>query len=369
MEKTITVIGLGNIGLGFSLFLEENGFRVMGIDINHEKIEKINTRRLPSTEPFYEYLLKKSTNFTSSISLEEGVAFSNTIFIFVQTPCSGGDRVYDHSFLSTVLSKINNLKPIDKQIVIGSTVMPKYINEIGNLLLSNCDRTTLSYFSYFLERGNVINGIKKQKEFVIGTTDEILKIKMQSLFTEERIRIVNPTEAEIIHITKNTFQSIKRTFANIIGDLCCVINETTQNEDIREKTVIDAIFENSQITINHFKTGFSVGGPTLPPDMIALKTLLDTYLIHSKMVESTIESNREHIGFQVNELLKEDLSHYLFENVCYNEGKNTGIEESAKLKIAKILALNYGKEVVIRDTEETVADVKNEYGNIFSYEK
>lgn len=42
------------------------------------------------------------------------------------------------------------------------------------------------------------------------------------------------------------------------------------------------------------------------------------------------------------------------------------IEESAKLKIAKNLAVS-GKKVIICDTDEIITEVKKEYGNLFTY--
>jgi hypothetical protein len=43
------------------------------------------------------------------------------------------------------------------------------------------------------------------------------------------------------------------------------------------------------------------------------------------------------------------------------------IEESAKLKIAEILAKDYGRRVIIKDVAALISEVKKEYGNIFEY--
>ena len=67
---------------------------------------------------------------------------------------------YDHSILSDLLVKINNLNVENKHIIIGCTIMPGYINEIGKLLISDCKNTSLSYNPEFIAQGDIINGFK-----------------------------------------------------------------------------------------------------------------------------------------------------------------------------------------------------------------
>ena len=80
-----------------------------------------------------------------SLDLYEGLNYSDIIFIMVQTPNSGGNKFYDHSIVSNLLQKINEKKVENKHIIIGCTLMPKYIDEVGLFLLSDCKNTTLSY--------------------------------------------------------------------------------------------------------------------------------------------------------------------------------------------------------------------------------
>jgi UDP-glucose 6-dehydrogenase len=77
----------------------------------------------------------------------------------VQTPNGGGDKFYDHTILSNVLTQINSYKPKDKHIVIGCTVMPKYTNSVARLLLCNCENTTISYNPEFIAQGDIVNGL------------------------------------------------------------------------------------------------------------------------------------------------------------------------------------------------------------------
>jgi UDP-N-acetyl-D-mannosaminuronic acid dehydrogenase len=136
--ENITVIGIGKLGLGFALLLEKSGYNVVGVDIFPDYVQKINDKTIQFTEPQYNDLLTNSKNLRASTNLNEGLDHSNIIFIIVQTPNGGGSKFYDHTILSNLLERINNIKPVDKTIIIGCTVMPTYIEQIGNTLIKDC---------------------------------------------------------------------------------------------------------------------------------------------------------------------------------------------------------------------------------------
>ena len=51
-------------------------------------------------------MLANSTNFRATLDLDAVLAFSDIIFVFVDTPTGSGDKSYDHSKLSRVLDQI-----------------------------------------------------------------------------------------------------------------------------------------------------------------------------------------------------------------------------------------------------------------------
>ena len=158
MDKKITFIGVGKLGLGLALLIEKAGYKICGVDINPEYVEKVNNKELDSKEPGYNELLQSSKNLIMTTDLEYGLNFSNLIFILVQTPNSGGAKFYDHSILSNLLSKINSFKVKNKDLIIGCTVMPKYIQEVGQYLVKDCENTFVSYNPEFVAQGDIIHG-------------------------------------------------------------------------------------------------------------------------------------------------------------------------------------------------------------------
>ena len=144
--KKITVIGVGKLGLGLALLFEKGGYDVLGVDVNKDYVNQLNEKNYETKEPEYEQLLTNSRNFKATSNLEEGLNHSDLIFIIVQTPNSGGHRFYDHSILSNLLSKINQYKVHNKNLIISCTVMPKYIDEVGEFLIKDVDNSTVALF-------------------------------------------------------------------------------------------------------------------------------------------------------------------------------------------------------------------------------
>jgi len=366
MEKNITVIGIGRLGLGLALLLESGGYNVCGVDINESYVSSLNKKRFKTKEPYYNDLIKNSSKFNATTNLKTGLEHSDIIFIVVQTPNSGGEKFYDHSILSNVLMKINEHKVTNKEIIIGCTCMPKYIDEVGEFLIKDCSNSFLSYNPEFIAQGEIIKGFLNPDIILLGTKSVYLKKKIKEIYSsfiknKPKYCILSPLEAEIVKISINGFITTKLSFANMISDVC-------DNVCADKKKVLDSIGSDSRIGTKYFKPGYSFGGPCFPRDTKALKQFIDQNKINSGLLKETTNYNEEHITFQTNQLLKQNKSEYVFENICYKENSKIPIiEESAKLKIAKKL-VKLGKKVLIRDEIQLINEVKKEYGNLFQYE-
>ena len=182
--SNITVLGIGKLGLGLALLIEKAGYNVLGIDINEEYVKQLNNKTFKTKEPAYENLLQNSKNFKASLDLDEGLNYSDIIFIMVQTPNSGGNKFYDHSIVSNLLQKINEKKVENKHIIIGCTLMPKYIDEVGLFLLSDCKNVTLSYNPEFIAQGEIIKGFLNPDMVLIGTYSQELGEILREIYSK-----------------------------------------------------------------------------------------------------------------------------------------------------------------------------------------
>ena len=365
MNKNITVVGIGRLGLGLALLIEKGGYNVCGVDIFPKYVDAINKKNYKTKEPKYEELLQNSKNFHATTSLEEGLNHSDIIFIVVQTPNGGGDKFYDHTILSNLLMRINSYKVKNKNLVIGCTIMPKYIDEVGQFLVSDCENCNVSYNPEFIAQGEIIKGFLNPDIILIGTKSKELGDKLREIYdsfvlSTPKYCILSPLEAEIVKISINGFITTKLSFANMISDVC-------DNVGADKHKVLAAVGGDSRIGNKYFRPGYSFGGPCFPRDTKALKQFVDKVQINSDLLTATTKYNEEHINFQVYEMLMEDKTAYTIENICYKENSKIPIiEESAKLKIAKRL-VEAGKVVTIKDEKHMIDEVKKEYGNLFEY--
>ena len=366
MEKNITIIGIGRIGICVGLVLEKNGYNVLGVDINKNLIDNLNNKTLKSFEPKVEEYLISSQNFHGTTNLKLGLSHSNTIFIIIATPNSGGNRFYDHTVLSSLLLNINKHRLKNKHIITCCTVMPEYIDKIGKLMLEDCSNTTLNYVPEFIAQGNIINLIENPDMLMIGAENnnsaKIIQNIYQSIVKNNpKIHIMTPLEAEVAKISLNGFVTTKISYANNISQVCNKLN-------INAKTVLKAIASDKRIGNKYFNPGLSYGGPCFPRDTLALQKFLDKNNISSDLIKSVRKFNDDHITFCTNQLLNQNLEKYIISNVCFKDNCELPlIEESAKLKIAFNLYKN-GKTVIIKDRKDILCEVKKEFGNIFNYQ-
>jgi nucleotide sugar dehydrogenase len=246
--------------------------------------------------------------------------------------------------------------------------MPKYIDEIGVQLIDQCPGCTLNYNPEFVAQGDIIRGFEKPDIILFGTPDEeVLRPIITEIYTRmtknaPKFCFMQPLESEIVKIALNGFITTKISFANMISDYCDTVGAD-------KSVVLNSVGSDSRIGTKYFRPGYAFGGPCFPRDTRALKQCLDKENIMSDLLEATTNYNQWHTRFQAEQMMQDaDTETFTFEGVCYKERCSIPlIEESAKLKIAEILAKRHF-HVVIRDTKELIQEVKKEYGKLFDYE-
>ena len=167
-QQNISVIGAGRLGLCWALAVEQAGYRVKCVDVFPSYVEAINQRTLRSTEPRVMEMLSKAQHLSACTSIAEAAAFSQYLYIFVQTPSTGGDRHYDHTHLNDVLSQLNTLRIKDKHLIICCTVMPGYCATVAPALLTDCENVSVSYSPEFIAQGAIMAGTLKPDMILIG---------------------------------------------------------------------------------------------------------------------------------------------------------------------------------------------------------
>ena len=326
MNKNISIIGVGRLGICVSLCLEQVGYNVLAVDVFPDYVDKINKKNLISNEPSVTKLLEESKNFKASLNLKDALDFSDIIFIYVATPSSGDNKHYDHTMLGNVLININKQKVKNKHIIIGCTVIPGYINQVGNFLIKDCENSTLSYNPEFIAQGDIINGLLKPDFILIGegckeAGDELENIYKNLNHGDINIHRMSPISAEITKLSVNCFITTKIAFANMIGDVA------DNSFGANKFDILKAVGSDSRIGCKYLKPGYGFGGPCFPRDNRALGSYIKSVGIEPLIPLSTDESNKKHTQFQVSQILKSHDKNepYIINGVGYKDNCNVPI--------------------------------------------
>ena len=365
--KRAGFVGMGRLGLCTALKFEQAGWDICGSEVFPAYVDSINTKTLRSKEPGVEEALRASTRLRATLKLKETVEHADLIFILVATPTSAGEEAYDTATLSKVLSDIARLQPENKHIVICSTVMPGYITNTGSFLLEGCSGCTLSYNPEFIAQGEIMKGLAEPDVVLIGEGSKDAGDILQSLYEDAtsntpRICRMSPQSAEIMKLSVNCFVTTKISYANMIGDIADATPGANKFD------ILKAVGQDSRIGSRCILPGYGFGGPCFPRDNRALGVYARKMGIEPTICDATDHCNRLHAATMTNILLKQELEHYVVEDVAYKPNCPVDmIEESQPLEVAKRL-VHADKQVTIRDWSAIVELVRRTHGRMFHYE-
>ena len=363
MINNISVVGIGKLGLCFSLSLENSGFNVIGVDINENYIQQINNKSLISYEPQVNERLQKSKNFIATNDIDRALSHSDIVFAVVATPSLPNGR-YDHTQVDNLVSTLiqKGVQLITKHLVINCTTMPTYCDSVQQKL--EAYGWTVSYNPEFIAQGTVIKNQEYPDMVLIGQSnnqagDLIEYIYKTMTKNEPKIHRMTRTEAELCKISLNCFLTTKIAYTNMIGDIAIAANCNAQ-------TILNAIGEDTRVGKKLTTYGYGFGGPCFPRDNRALAIFADDIGVDAQISKATDTMNNLHLSYQVYNYLKSNKNEFTTNTVTYKP-ESTLLEESQQLKYA-IELVKKGIKVTIKERQIVVDELKFLYGDMFVYE-
>lgn len=290
----ISVIGAGYVGLVVGNCLADFGNNVICMDIDKDKVDRLNSGISPIYEPGLDEILKRNIQekriiFTTE--LKEAVEQSDIIFIAVSTP-QGKNFEPDLSAVISVAANIakylNNYKIIvtKSTVPVGTTHRIKKI--IKEAISEDLDFDVVSN-PEFLREGSAINDFIHPDRIIIGSESDKAKEIMKSLYSfipEDKILFTDIKSAEIIKYASNALLATKISFINEIARLCEKVGA-----DI--KKVAHGVGLDSRIGKNFLNAGIGYGGSCLPKDIRALIHTMKKYGCKPRILEAVEAVNEE----------------------------------------------------------------------------
>ncbi|QEC54077.1 UDP-glucose dehydrogenase [Anseongella ginsenosidimutans] len=301
----IAVVGTGYVGLVTGTCLAETGNNVTCVDIDLEKVEKLNQGIIPIYEPgldtlFYRNVAQKRLRFTSS--LEEGLKGASIIFLALPTP-PGEDGSADLSYVLEAAEDIGKLLKGYTIIIDKSTVPVGTADKVQQRIsqFATADFDVVSN-PEFLREGVAVDDFMKPDRIVIGTSSETVKKILSELYAPY-VRQGNPVifmdvrSAELTKYAANSFLATKISFMNEIAHMC---ERLGANVDM----VRLGIGADDRIGKRFLFPGIGYGGSCFPKDVKALARSAVECDYEFRILEAVMEVNAFQREYFVSKLLR-----------------------------------------------------------------
>lgn len=274
-NKTITILGVGYVGLTLALILAERGFKVNGYDRNANLIQQLQEKEAPFFEKGIDQLLEKhsqkSINFTTDIEAAKGAIY----IITVGTPLLNGEKKPNIEYIKSAASSIGAQLAEGDLVLLRSTVPVGCSRGIVLPALEAASGLTCGqdfYLAFAPERtaeGVALTELKTNPQ-IIGAFDPVAYDYASRIFqniTKTVINVGGLEEAELCKLMDNTYRDHIFAYANNMAHLA-------ENLNINIHKLIKAVnygYKRNRIP----KPSPGVGGPCLSKDPYILASVFE----------------------------------------------------------------------------------------------
>jgi UDPglucose 6-dehydrogenase len=275
----ITIFGSGYVGLVQAAIFADVGHRVICMDVDAERVDRLRDADIPFYEPGLEQLVRNGMennllSFTTDV--KEAVQASDFLFICVGTP-SSDDGSADMSYVMQVASSIARYMTNRKVVITKSTVpvgtTDQVLAHIRGALHDQGREITVEAASNpeFLKEGSAVADCQSPDRIIIGTTSPQVLDEMRRMYqafnrNREKIMPMDPRSAELTKYASNAMLATKISFMNEMANIAETVGADI--EDVRR-----GIGSDPRIGYQFIYPGCGYGGSCFPKDVRALRHL------------------------------------------------------------------------------------------------
>jgi UDP-N-acetyl-D-mannosaminuronic acid dehydrogenase len=285
----IGVIGLGYIGQPTVAALANVGYRVVGMDVNAEKVARLREGFATLYEPGLNETLQRTRHLTTfTTDYAELMQACDAVLVTVGTPIKDGAP--DMSALDTVVTHISKHLRRGQTIVLRSTVTPGttagFARKLEDLTTMKCGRDF--YVSFCPER--TIEGLALYELYnlpkIIGGIDPESTQRTAEILGRmggKVVKVSSATVAELCKLADNMYRALNIAFANEFGTIC----EAAHEDTYEVVAAVNATYNRTSI----FRPGLGAGGPCLSKDPVILSHFAHRRGVRTPIVDSCVEGN------------------------------------------------------------------------------
>ena len=357
----ISVFGLGYVGIVSAACLADDGHDVIGVDINDEKVDLVNTGKSPVVELGVSDLIRegvKNRKLRATVYVNEAVGLSDLSLVCVGTPSNeNGSLKLDYvERVSQQIGEAIGQKKSKHIVVIRSTMLPGTIDRLV--------RPTLEEYSgkssgvgfdvcinpEFLREGTSIKDFYSPPFTLIGSDDDQVSDLVQQIYAGINAPLYKTSikAAEMVKYACNCFHGVKISFANEIGNLCKELG-------VDSHQVMEVFCKDTKLNLSPYYLipGFAFGGSCLPKDLRALQYKAKELDVDVPLLRAVLDSNQLQIERAVRMVTRTRKKKIGVLGFAFKAGTDD-LRESPVVSLVERL-IGKGFDVLLYDREVSVA--------------
>ncbi len=363
----LCVIGTGYVGLVTGTCFAATGQRVVCVDKDASKIERLKRYEIPIYEPGLEEMVRENAGagrLTFSTDLAKEVRDVDLAFIAVGTPPTH-DGEADLSAVFAVAEQLAEHATHDLVIVMKSTVPVGTNAQVQKLVAGAQHDIQVASNPEFLKEGGAISDFMYPDRIVIGVRPGHQRAKqlMTRVYhplnlSNTKIVWMNPESAEVTKYAANTMLAMRISFMNELAVLCEEVGADVQS-------VRMGVGSDPRIGPQFLHAGPGYGGSCFPKDVKALVAVARRHGIELELADATNRVNVRHRSFVARKLKRHFGNELAGKRIAiwglaFKPGTDD-IRESPSITTIEFL-LNEGCEVVGHDPE-AMQNIKEVFGD------
>ncbi|GGA41145.1 UDP-glucose dehydrogenase family protein [Pelagibacterium lentulum] len=272
----LTIFGTGYVGLVTGACLADVGHHVVCVDVDADKIARLNSGEIPIHEPGLEALVERNLSagaleFTTEVA--RAVSHADVQFIAVGTPPDENGAA-DLQYVLAVAESIGSNMTTHKVVVVKSTV-PVGTSDVVRAKLTEVLGRQNSALAFdvvsnpeFLKEGAAVNDFLKPDRIIVGAASEHAREVMKELYepfnrNHDRTLYMDVRSAELTKYAANALLATKISFINEIANFAERLGADV--EEVRR-----GIGADPRIGYHFIYPGLGYGGSCFPKDVQAL---------------------------------------------------------------------------------------------------
>jgi UDPglucose 6-dehydrogenase len=293
----LAVFGAGYVGLVTAACFAEMGNHVACVDVDADRVARLNRGEVPIHEPGLAPLLERGLarkRIRFGTDAADALAGAEVVFIAVGTPPSE-DGSADLSHVLAVARTIGSLMSARCVVVDKSTVPVGTADKVRETIAAELARRGVAHeFSVvsnpeFLKEGAAIGDFMRPDRIVIGSRDAWATEAMRALYApfsrnHEKLIVMDVRSAELTKYAANTMLAVRISFMNELAALAERLGADI--EDVRR-----GIGSDPRIGPSFLYPGAGFGGSCFPKDLRALLRTSQEQRSPLSIVQAAFEAN------------------------------------------------------------------------------